>query len=224
MTDLTPCPFCGSHDAAVITAPTIWPVAQCNSCGARATPASWIGGAATNWNTRSAQEPAPAEQLPQCGGSTADRGAAEAARKAAATAPEPALRPMGEAPRDGTWVVLALRPGEFAAPAVVARTGHAGSPQPRSYWWTTSMGYDESDCIGWLPLPGSEDGWRSTHRNIYQGYRARVLARRTVLMEHGETGIPVVVFDTDVPGSQLAVWHEREFNGCFTLLPPEGDR
>jgi len=68
-----------------------------------------------------------------------------------------------------------------------------------------------------------KDEWRPTHRGIYSPEnKARFIKRTSVIMQQGESPIPVVVFET--AKDFINVWHEREWDGCFTPIQQETDQ
>lgn len=171
--------------------------------------------------TRSAQEPgATAPVAGTSGGGSADR-------EAAAAAPEPALRPMAEAPRDGTWVLVRFRnlgavdSAGPAPPLHLARWAHSG------YWMLASGVTNDTAFAGWLPLPGAEPApaWRPIETAPKDGTRVLIAWGDTVVIGHwldnSHTSLPWAGWRHE--GMYAARGRPRAWRP-LPPLPPEDDR
>jgi len=58
------------------------------------------------------------------------------------------LRPMGEAPIDGTWILVWMKERQVNAPVVIAYRG--------ALWRDEDFKYETENMDGWLPLPKVE--------------------------------------------------------------------
>lgn len=250
MTDLKPCPIDHrgvEYKLSILRTHLDEYCVRCG-CGMSGPQRSTPRDAARLWNTRSAQEPgATAPVAGTSGGGSADREAAATAPEPA-QGPDrfgqdlideagdegdehpfggdplpgaPALRPMAEAPRDGTWVLVRFRDTGAFDPAGPSPPLHLVRWITHYDHWVSSGGLVKKDSAfaGWFPLPGSEDGWRPTHRHR-KGGRYRLLTDNALIEA---TMQPAVVYEA-VDGQWWVRPSSEFFDGRFTPLPPEGER